>query len=510
MLYNSAVCLLDKAAQKYPENIALSDENSSVTYKEYRQLSIKIASALTELKRDDFQPSPIIVCMKKSYFPIIAFMGILYSANAYVPVPADVPKARLLKIIEKLEAKLIICDENTQENVNDCGIDTVLFSDLVNHSADEEKIQDILGEVIDTDAAYMIFTSGSTGTPKGVTVCHRSIIDYAQWTSTQFGFTSKDVLGNQAPFYFDNSVFDIYTALITGAKLVIIPEVLYMFPSKLPEFVRDNEITSIFWVPTVMLNVAYSKALESVKMPKLKRVLFAGEVMPNSALNIWRRAIPDVLYANLYGPTEITDVCIFYVVDREFDDNEPLPIGKACRNMRAIILNQDMQKAKPHEKGELYIGGTGVALGYYNSPDITEKAFVQNPLNNKYRDLLYKTGDIAYYDDRGLIMYCGRIDAQIKLKGNRIELGEIETGACCIEGIENACALFDAPNEKIVLIVESTQELKLRKVNLELKKYIPAYMLPGQLEVLEKMPHTPSGKIDRVKLKNQYINSEGK
>ncbi len=510
MLYNSVVGLLDKASVDYADKTALVYENESVTYKEYRRLALNVATGIINHVGKEKSNCPVIVCMKKSYLPIIAFMGVLYSGNSYVPVPADVPETRLSKITENLNPVLVICDENTVQKVSSLGFESCLFSELVNAECDVQAIELKQTQVIDTDPAYMIYTSGSTGVPKGVTVCHKSIVDYALWTKNEFSFTQDDVFGNQAPFYFDNSVFDIYTCLITGAKLVIISEVLFMFPSKLPEFVRDNGITTIFWVPTVMLNVAYSKALQEVSMPKLKRVLFAGEVMPNTALNIWRKSMPEIMYANLYGPTEITDVCIFYVVDREFEDSEPLPIGKPCKNMRAYILDENGKEVARGQKGELYISGTGLALGYYNAPEITAKAFVQNPMHNKYRDILYKTGDIAYYSDDGLIMYAGRTDAQIKVKGNRIELGEIENAACCVDGVENACGVFDAENEQIVLFVKSKNEYKLRSFNVELKKHIPAYMLPGKLRVFEELPLTPSGKIDRVKLKKEYVDTEEK
>ena len=289
--------------------------------------------------------------------------------------------------------------------------------------------------------------------------------------------------------------------LLTGAEMNIIPEKLFMFPSKLPEYIRDNHITTIFWVPTVMINVANSGVLEEIKMPELKTVAFCGEVMPNTQLNVWRKHHPDAIYANLYGPTEISDVCTYYIVDRPFLDSEPLPIGKACENMRIIILNDKNEIAKTNEQGELCVIGSGVSLGYWNKPDISDKVFVQNPANPFYEERIYRIGDLAYINDEGLIMYDGRIDNQVKVKGNRIELGEIECAAMCVSGVRGACAVFDAENERIVLFVESCESLVLRKFNNELKQYIPKYMLPSKLVVMDKFPHTANDKIDRVTLK---------
>lgn len=170
--------------------------------------------------------------------------------------------------------------------------------------------------------------------------------------------------------------------------------------------------------------------------------------------------------------------------------------------MRIIILNEQNEIAKTNEQGEICVIGTGVSLGYWNNPEITQKAFMQNPVNTYYEERIYRTGDLAFIDDEGLIIYLGRKDNQVKVKGNRIELGEIENAAMCVDGVKGACAVFDEDKQQIVLFVESQTDFKLRKMNLELKKYIPNYMLPSGLIVMDKFPHTANDKIDRVTLKN--------
>lgn len=508
---NSAVRLLDKACEKYGEKVAIVDANGEISFQELREKSLRFGNTIINKSNRTNEIAPIIVYLDKGIKCIVSFMGILYSGNPYVPVAADIPGPRLEKIVSNLNPEFIITDEKKAEGLKDIDIGNtkvLIYDNMFGGEFDEAVVYNKLNRVIDTDPIYIMYTSGSTGVPKGVTVSHKGVIDYVEWTSATFNLNEKDVLANQAPFYFDNSIFDIYGCLITGAKLIIIPEVLFNFQSKLPEFLKDNNVTTIFWVPTVLINVANSNELGKIELPSLKRVLFCGEVMPNTQLNIWRKAFPDILYGNLYGPTEITDVCTYYIIDREFEDYEPLPIGKACENMRTIILTEDNKLAKVGEKGELCVIGTGVALGYWNNPEQTNKAFVQNPINTNYNEWLYRTGDIAYIDERGFIMYAGRKDHQIKIKGNRVELGEIETAAMCVEGIKGACAVFDDKNEKIVLFAECEQELKLRLVNKELLKYIPKYMLPAQIETMAKLPHTPNDKIDRVKLKKTLYEGE--
>ena len=366
---------------------------------------------------------------------------------------------------------------------------------------DDAAVDKSLGGVCDLDPAYIMYTSGSTGVPKGVTISNRGVIDYIEWIVKTFPIDENSVIGMQSAFHFDNSVFDMYTAFYTGAKTMIIPEILFMYPEKLMDYMTENKISVIFWVPTVMISVANGGVLENADLSALKLILFAGEVMPNTQLNIWRKAQPQCTYANLYGPTEISDVCTYYIVDRPFKDSDSLPIGKACENMRIIILNEKNEIAKTNEQGEICVIGTGVSLGYWNNPEITQKAFIQNPVNPYYEERIYRTGDLAYVNDEGLIIYLGRMDNQVKVKGNRIELGEIENAAMCVGGVKGACAVFDEKNQKIVLFIESCEAFRLRKLNLELKKYIPNYMLPGDLVVMEKFPHTANDKIDRVTLK---------
>ena len=503
--YNSAVRLLDEAVLIRPEKTAVRDEWGEITYADLCEYGKRVGTVLINSSETD-GTEPVMVYLPKSLKCIVSFMGAMYSGNPYVPAAYDMPLNRIEKIIESLDgAGHIITDADGAERLKEINppLPVHIYEDMLSSEADEKAVEKAVGAVCDTDPIYIRFTSGSTGAPKGVTVPHRGVIDYAMWVSKTFEINESTILGNQAPFYFDNSIFDIYSMLLSGAEMIIIPEKLFMFPSKLPEFIRDNNITTIFWVPTVMINVANSGVLSEIEMPTLKTAAFCGEVMPNTQLNIWRRYHKDCLYANLYGPTEISDVCTYYIVDRPFNDSDPLPIGKACENMRIIILNEDNKQAKVNEQGEMCVIGTGVSLGYWNNPEITAKAFMQNPLNPYYEERIYRTGDLAYINDDGLIMYVGRRDNQVKIKGNRIELGEIENAAMCVDEVLGACAVVDENEQKIVLFVESKADLKLRKVNLELKKYIPNYMLPGKLVVMDKYPHTANDKIDRVTLKKK-------
>ena len=500
---NSAIMMFEKTAARFPEKRAVSDEWGEATFRQLRAAGLAIGTALLDEKGG---LRPIIVYLPKSIKALTCFLGAMYSGNPYVPVDAAIPMKRLQSIIANMGKGHLITSPELAENLEQIDLMDVqmhMYGQIAATPADEAACLEKVSLVIDSDPIYIMYTSGSTGVPKGVTIPHRGIIDYAEWLEETFQFDSATVLGNQSAFYFDNSTLDIYTMCKTGAEMVIIPEVLFRFPAKLPEFVAENRINTIFWVPTVMMGVANSGILEKCRMPELRKVLFCGEAMPNRQLNQWRRAMPGLLYANLYGPTEITDVCSCYIVDRKFEDTDPLPIGKACRNMRIVILREDGAEADVNETGELCVLGSALARGYWNAPEITHRAFIQNPLCKTYDDRLYRTGDLAYKQPDGNIIFIGRMDSQIKLRGNRIELGEIETAAKSLPGIDNACALFDEDKQEIVLFAETAEPLVLRKLNMALKQLIPAYMVPGRLICMEKFPLTPNGKIDRITLKTR-------
>ena len=498
---NSAVRLLEQAAREHADCIALQDGDLLLTYTEYLRRSRCIGTGLIRHRLDR---APVVVMLPKSADALCTFMGAMYAGCAYVPMNMATPISRSEKMFENLRPGALVCysaqfDEITMAFPE---LRVLCFEELLKTGAENAALEESLSRVTDTDPIYIMYTSGSTGVPKGVTIPHIGVIDYANWVAERFGFDETTVMASQAPFYFDNSIFDIYGSIRSGAKLVIVPENMYMFPGKLPQYLKEHDITSIFWVPSVMINVANSGALEGIDLPCLKNIAFCGEVMPNTQLNIWRRALPGRSFANLYGPTEISDVCCYYVVDREFADADPLPIGRACENMRIHILTEEGREAAAYEQGELCVVGSGLALGYWSAPEITAKVFVNNPLQPNVPQKMYRTGDLAYRTEEGLIMFVGRKDNQIKLRGNRIELGEIESAAMCIPGVENVCAVLDEVHQQIVLFLETKERFLLRRFNLELKKYVPQYMLPGKLVCMEQLPHTPNDKIDRVALKN--------
>lgn len=490
---------LDKTAHRLPDKIAFADEKKEITF---RELSTQAKALATQMIERKLFKKPVVIYLEKGVDVLVSFMGAAYSCNFYSPIDVDMPASRVNKILEVLQPALVVTTAELQPVFEgfDYEGDYLLLENATGGAADEVAIDAVRSKGIDTDLLYVLFTSGSTGVPKGVTINHRSVIDYIDWVTETFDITEEDSFGNQAPFYFDNSILDIYSTIKSGATTYIIPKNLFAQPVPLLEYLKEKKINTIFWVPSALIVVAKLKAFRNVDLSDtLHRVLFCGEVMPNKQLNTWRKFLPDVLYANLYGPTEITDACTYYIVDREFADDEPLPIGIPMVNTDIIVLNDKNEPVTGDEVGELCVRGTSLSMGYYNNPEKTGEAFVQNPLNPYVPEIIYRTGDLVRYNEHDEIIYLSRKDFQIKHMGHRIELGEIETAVSSLEEIALCCCLYDEKHQKIVLFIE--EELDKAYINEKLSGLVPEYMLPGKVISLDKMPMNANGKIDRVKLK---------
>jgi amino acid adenylation domain-containing protein len=487
----------------YRDKLAIQDANRAVTFGELERFAKNCATQI--LAKTSAFNQPVAVFLPKSVEAIIANLGALYTGNCYANLDIKSPTERLKNMLHNLQAGVVVTSATCAPILRAAGIseDQLIFIEQVFAEKiiyDNPKLLDRVKSTIDTDPAYIIYTSGSTGVPKGVVIPHRGIIDYIDWARECYQISDNEVIGNQAPFFFDNSTLDIYLCLSCGTTLVLIPEENFGYPLKLMQFVAKMGITTFFWVPSVMTNVANFKILDTVAPASLRKILFAGEVMPIRTINYWRSKYPQALFSNLYGPTEITVDCTYYNVDRDFQEQETLPIGFPCRNSDILILNEKNERAKTDEPGELCVRGSSLALGYWNNPEKTASAFVQNPLNPHYPELIYRTGDLVSRNARGEILFIGRKDFQIKHLGYRIELGEIEHAAFLVDGIHNGCVIYNQDKKEIALFFESDQDLSPSFIRERMLARIPKYMLPTSFHRLDKIPLTANGKYDRQKL----------
>jgi len=489
---------LDKITEKYPDKQAFIDEKRKMTFKEVRTEAEKIAMSL--MAKEYFK-RPIAIFLDKQVECIPAFMGAAYSGNFYTPLDTKMPAARVEKIINTLKPAAIITDgaheEETRKFAGNSEI--LLYEKMMKNSVDREQIEAVGKRIIDTDILYVLFTSGSTGSPKGAALSHRAMVSYVEWGAEIFNLRAETVFGNQTPFYFIMSTFDIYQTLRNGCTMYIIPKMLFSFPMKLLEYMEERRVNTVCWVPSVLCLIANFKALPELHLSELKTVIFGGEVMPAKQLNMWRKEYPQVKFVQTYGQTEMTETCVYYEVNRELDDSEPVPIGKPCEPMDILVIGDDDKEVGDGEIGELCGRGPFLASGYYNDPEKTAEVFVQNPLNSSYPEYIYRTGDLVRYNERGELIYVSRKDFQIKHMGHRIELGEIEAAASLVDGIDMNCCLYDGRRRRIILfyVGEATDT----DIHRSLQSLLPAYMLPHKSKKLDKMPLNLSGKIDRKKLK---------
>lgn len=492
--------MLEYSAERFPDKYVFRDENTDITYAEFLTTAKSIG---TDIAKHGINNKPIAVIAERSVGCLAAMFGVLYSGNFYTVIDSEMPPERVKAIFETLKPAAVAVTEGclpllqkldfngkvvNYETANDCPVDNNLLG----------KIRE---NMIDTFPAYALFTSGSTGIPKGAVVSHKAVISYVKWYADTFEINENTVFGSQTPFYFSMSVSDVFSTVYAGAQLNIIPKMLFSFPMKLLEFLNERKVNTIYWVPSALCIIANWRVLDYGELKFIKKVLFAGEVMPVRQLNYWIQKLPDALFANLFGPTETTDICTYYIVDRKFSDGETLPIGRACDNCDVFVLKEDGTKAKTGEEGELYARGSFLAMGYYNNPEKTAAAFVQNPLNTAYPETVYKTGDLVKYNEKGELIYISRIDFQIKHMGYRIELGEIEAAASALDCVTACAAVYDSDRDKIILVYEGKKR-EITDILSELRVRLPEYMMPQTVKRIKAMPHNANGKIDRKLLQN--------
>ena len=489
-MIRNVLAWLEASAHRDPQHVAFESDTASLTYAQLMQRAQEIGSFLRGCVESQ---NPVLVYMDKSPDCIAAMLGAVYAGCFYTPIDPAMPDSRLERIVSVLKPRCILCEKRYLDKAQalNCAAKLICVEEIP-QQIDALALAEVRAQHVDNDLLYVLFTSGSTGMPKGVAITHRSVIDFAEWACDALNIEADCLFGNQAPLYFDNSVLDIYCAIRMGAAVHFIPRKYFTFPGKMTEYLEEKGINTIFWVPSALTGVSNAGALEKCVPSRLERIFFCGEVMPCKTLNAWRKALPNARYVNMYGPTEITDVCTYFPVERDFADDDALPIGFACANTRVMLID-----------GEICVTGTCLSPGYYDAPEKTAEVFVPNPLRKGVTEMMYRTGDLGVYNDRGELMFLGRRDSQIKKQGYRIELGEIECALCAHPQVAAGCCLYDAAQEKIYAVYAGDAEEKI--LLRSMKEKLPKYMLPDVFVRREALPATGNGKIDRVQLKKEVI-----
>lgn len=494
-MIENVLTYLDNSAKIFPSKVAIREEDKEISYLELQRETNAIGTALAAF---DLLGQPVGVYMEKGIDALCTFFGIVAAGGFYCMLNTELPDARLEQIQDVLRARVVVTTEELKEkavglfgNVTVCTVE-----ELRKATPNETLIKSIRGRMIDKNPLYVNFTSGSTGVPKGIIVGHRSVIDFIEHFTEIFGIDETDIIANQAPFDFDVSVKDIYSALKTGATLVVVPRPYFSAPAKLMDYLCDNKVTTMTWAVSALCLITTFHGLDYKTPTTLKRVLFSGEVMPSKCICQWQKFLPDVMYVNLYGPTEITCNCTYHILEKGRDYSGGIPIGKCFPNEDVFLIDDNNNKiTEVGVQGKILVRGTALALGYYRLGDKNAESFIQNPLNDAYPERVYVTGDLGKYDENGDLVFCGRKDHQIKYMGHRIELEEVEKAMSQIDGVDRCFCVFEKEKERLKgYYVGSIDKTELYSV---MKQSLPVFMIPGFIRKMDEMPMTKNGKIDR-------------
>lgn len=492
-----------ETANRFPNRVAVNDGERQMTFGELDYKARQLAKAITDTCR--CKNRPIAMFLPKCIEAVQADLAITFSGNAYMNLDIKNPAERLGNILSLIKPASVITNSRYKSIIEPIAGEAIKVINIEDIAADvETQTQEYFlernSDLIDTDPYCIINTSGSTGTPKGVVLNHKSFIDFMAQTFDEYKFTENDVIGSLSPVVFDIWSYEMCLLMGKGASIVVIPDTYFAFPVRILQLMQQHKVSYIFWVPTIMVNMANMCLLEQVPLPSLRLCWFAGEVFPTKQFNIWRHNLPQTTFANFYGPIEITLDCVYYTIEREIADDEPIPIGKPFRNTSILILDENDQNiTEPNMEGELCIRGTSLAMGYYNNPEKTAAAFVQNPLNHSYPEIIYRTGDLVFINSRGEIVFKGRRDSLIKHMGYRIELGEIEHVIInTLKLVKNGCVVYNHQRKEITLYYEAENELGAAEFRKAIGNTLPKYMIPVVFNHLPELRRNTNGKIDRL------------
>ncbi len=512
---------LELTAAQYPDKVALVSDDETITYADLNHAATRVSGFLHNLK---IQPGDLVgVLMPKDIRSIIAVHGVMKAGAAYVPIDPNFPSTRVGFLLENCEVnclitysdlfqknqevieanghtkEIILCDPPGSANSSQCSLYT--WSDVMENNFAQPLIDNTAN-----DLAYLLFTSGSTGTPKGVMTSHQNAMSFVDSMQDLFSVNAQDIVANPAPLQFGISTFDMYVGIKSAATIRLVPPNLVTFPQELAEWINDEGISIWFSVPFVLSRMLLEGEIHKYEFEKLRQIFFAGEVFPVKYLRKLKATWDHVQFCNIYGTSEANIITYHPVGDLAEDRTKPIPIGRPIPNLKVFVMKSDGSMAETGEEGELCTHGLMVTHGYWKNPEKTEENYIQNPLQRNFREIGYKTGDLVIKDKEGNYHYVGRKDHMIKSRGYRIEIGDIEAAIYSHQGIKEATVLAipdDLVGHRIKAFVSLHQQDALDAMDIQshCADNIPRYMIPEEIEIMETLPKTLTGKIDKAFLK---------
>ncbi|MEA5567017.1 amino acid adenylation domain-containing protein [Anabaena sp. UHCC 0399] len=491
--------LLTAQVERTPNAIAVTFEQQQLTYQELNTRANQLAHYLQTLgvKLETL----VGVCVERSLEMVVCLLGILKAGGAYIPIDPEYPQERIAYMLEDSQVKVLLTQEKLLTQIPQHQAHTICI-DTEWKKISTQPNTNLESDVKPDNLAYVIYTSGSTGKPKGAMNTHKGICNRLLWMQETYQINSTDSVLQKTPFSFDVSVWEFFWTLLTGARLVIAQPGGHRDSSYLINLIIQEQITTLHFVPSMLQIFLASRGVE--KCTSIKRVICSGEALPLDLQNRFFERLDCELH-NLYGPTEAAIDVTFWQCQKH-SNLKTVPIGRPIANTQIYILDEHLQPVDFGAIAELYIGGVGVARGYLNRPELTEKKFIPNPFKDskiasKY---LYKTGDLARYLPDGNIEYLGRIDYQVKIRGYRIEIGEIENVLSLHPQVREAVIIARTDNtaekQLIAYITYNSEKPTLNSLRYFLKSKLPDFMIPAAFVMLETLPLTPSGKVDRKAL----------
>ncbi len=479
-----------------------------VTYSELARVADQMSHWLTQ--RGLRARGVLALFNGKSVEGYAAMLAALKIGAAYVNLDDQNPPPRLEKILTTCRPQLLVSDHPLSPEVEACcrANGSPLARLPATPALDKLPAQRLptVDRVTGCDPAYLMFTSGSTGTPKGVAISHASVLNFIRWARVEFSITPEDVLSGVNPVYFDNSVFDFYAALFSGAALAPLPRETVAAPPELVRRVGELGCTLWFSVPSLLIYLTTLRQLRPTSWPAMRCLVFGGEGYPKKELHkLYEMFHPRSRLVNVYGPTEGTCICSAYTLSTaDFTDLHGLaPLGRLAGNFAYLVLRQDGSATPPGEAGELCLLGPQLALGYYNDAERTSASFVAPPAVAPLAERMYRTGDLVREDADGLLCFVGRADNQIKHLGYRIELEEVEAALQALPQVRQAVVVYQRRRDQhgeIIAFVSADEALDAQTIRRCLRAALPSYMIPGQIEFLAELPKNANGKLDRKRL----------
>ncbi|AFY49162.1 amino acid adenylation enzyme/thioester reductase family protein [Nostoc sp. PCC 7524] len=491
--------LFTTQVERTPNAIAVKFEQQQITYQELNNRANQLAHHLHTLGVQ--QETLVGVCLERSLEMVVCLLGILKAGGAYVPIDPEYPQERIAYMLEDSQIQVLLTQEKLLNQIPHHQAHTICVDTEWNKISTQPKTNP-QSEVKADNLAYVIYTSGSTGKPKGAMNTHKGICNRLLWMQETYQINSTDSILQKTPFSFDVSVWEFFWTLLTGARLVIAQPGGHRDSNYLINLIIQEQITTVHFVPSMLQMFLASRGIE--KCTSLQRVICSGEALPVDLQNRFFERLDCELY-NLYGPTEAAIDVTFWQCQKH-SNLKTVPIGRPIANTQIYILNEHLQPVDVGVIGEMYIGGVGVARGYWNRPELTNEKFIPNPFKKSklVSERLYKTGDLARYLPDGNLEYIGRVDYQVKIRGYRIEIGEIENTLCLHSQVREAVIIArnhqNLEKQLVAYITYDSEKPTLNSLRDFLKAKLPDFMIPAAFVMLEALPLTPSGKVDRKAL----------